>query len=70
MQGVGELFKYLVSKQVESIDGLQSSFSKANRAAKIRNTAYYTTYHNKQISLTLMHYRANVNEYFLINVIL
>lgn len=32
----GELFKYLVSKQVESIDGLQSSFSQAHRAAEIR----------------------------------
>lgn len=34
---------YLVSKQVESIDGLQSSFSQAHRAAEIRNTENYTT---------------------------
>lgn len=61
-QGAGELLTYLVSKQVESIDGLQSSFSQAHRAAKIRNTENYTM-HNKQISLTLMHYRAGVKEY-------
>lgn len=53
--GVGELFKYLVSKQVKSIDGLQSSFSQAHRAAKIRNNENYTTY-NKQISFTLLQY--------------
>ena len=35
-------FTYLVSKQVKSIDGLQSSFSKANRTAKIRHTKHYT----------------------------
>lgn len=35
---VGELFKYLVSKQVESIDGLQSSLSQTHRAAEKNDT--------------------------------
>lgn len=43
MRAVGELFNYLVSKKVESIDGLQSSFSQAHRAVKIRNTENYTS---------------------------
>lgn len=63
------MFKYLVSKQVKSIDGLQRSFSQAHRAAKIRNTGNYTTC-NKQISLALMHYRADVIEYLLMDVVL
>lgn len=53
--GASELFKDLVSKQVESIDGLQSSFSQAHRAAKKRNNENYTTY-NKQVPFTLLHY--------------
>lgn len=66
MQGVGELFKYLVSKQVESVDGFQSSFSQTHRAAKGRNTENYTT-HNKQISLPLMHNGTGVKEYFAVH---
>ncbi len=53
-KGAGDLFKYLVSKQVESIDCLQRCFSQAHRAVKVRNTLIYTTY-NKHISLTWMH---------------
>lgn len=52
VQGVGELFKYLVSKQIESIDGLQSSFSQAHGAAQRRYIENYMT-HNGQMSLTL-----------------
>lgn len=33
-------FKYLISKQVESIDGLQSSFSETHGAGMRRNTKY------------------------------
>lgn len=66
-----ELFTYLVSKQVKSIDGLQSSFSQAHGAAQIRNTQSYT--YNIQwafFSLTVMHYRANGKEYLRTNVVL
>lgn len=38
---------YLVSKQVESIDGLQGSFGQAHRAAEIRHTENYTTYNSR-----------------------
>lgn len=43
MRGVVELFKYLVSKKVEPIDGLQSSFSQAHGAVKTRMTEHYTS---------------------------
>lgn len=39
MQAGGRRFStYLVSKQVESVDGLQSCFSQADGAAEIRQT--------------------------------